>query len=179
MRCMLVQLVSAVLISGGLLAFSQSQLRADPDGFPYLLRVQRTTPQAVLCVLLRREGQFHLEETHGDRTNVFEGTLPSSKLLKVQRMLDGDGVPLLSGEKSATPGTTHVSEILQVSIFRTDHWQNLIFINDNRGHTVPRSLEPLTNWLDTLHKQPHQRFNEDESKNNCQSPKKIELKKRP
>ena len=179
MRRFLVHLVSAVLISGGPLAFSQSQPLADADRFPYLLRVQRTTRGAAICVLLRDDGQFHLEETHGDRTSVFEGALPSAKLLKVQRMLDDDGVPQLSQENSASPATTHVSEILQISIFRTDHWQNLVFINQNGNLTVPRSLEPLTIWLDSLHKQPHQQFNEDESKNNCQSPKKIELKKRP
>jgi hypothetical protein len=70
-------------------------------------------------------------------------------------------------------------EILQISIFRTDHWQNLVFIDDNGSQSVPRSLGPLVNWLGSLHAQPHQELNEDESKNNCQSSKKIELKTRP
>jgi hypothetical protein len=72
-----------------------------------------------------------------------------------------------------------VSEILQISIFRTDHWQNLVFMNDNGSQSVPPSLGPLVNWLGSLHTQPHRELNEDEGKNNCQSPKNIELKTRP
>jgi hypothetical protein len=72
-----------------------------------------------------------------------------------------------------------VSEILQISIFRTDHWQNPVFMDDNGSQSVPRSLGPFVNWLGSLHAQPHQELNEDESKNNCQSSKKIELKTRP
>jgi hypothetical protein len=174
----LVHFVSAVLISGGLPAFSQSERPADSEISPYLMRVQRTTPGNAICVLLRHDGQFHLETTHGDRTKVLEGSLPSSELLKVQRMLNNDGLPRLSQETPGSPRMTRGSQVVQISIFRTDHWQNLIFMDDNGSQTVPRSLNPL-HWLDSLHKQPHQQMNEDESKNNCQSPKKIELKKRP
>jgi hypothetical protein len=178
-RFVLVHFVSAVLISFGLPAFSQSERPADSEISPYLMRVQRTTPGNAICVLLRHDGQFHLETTHGDRTKVLEGSLPSSELLKVQRMLYNDGLPRLSQETPGSPRMTRGSEVLQISIFRTDHWQNLIFMDDNGSQTVPRSLNPLLHWLDSLHKQPHQQMNEDESKNNCQSPKKIELKKRP
>jgi hypothetical protein len=57
-------------------------------------------------------------------------------LLKVQRMLDSDGLPQLSQDKPASLKTAHVSEILQISIFRTNHWQN-------------RS-EPLSFWTRVL-----------------------------
>jgi hypothetical protein len=177
-RCVLVHLVSAVLISAGLPAFAQSERPADSEISPYLVRVQRATPGNTICVLLRHDGQFHMETSHGDRTKVLEGSLPSSELLKVQRMLDSDGLPRLSQDQPGSP-KTRVSEILQISIFRTDHWQNLIFIDENGSQSVPRSLGPLLNWLGSLERQPHQQLNEEESKNNCQSPKRIELKKRP
>jgi hypothetical protein len=178
-RRVLVHFVSAVLISGGVPAFGQSKRPGDSGISPYLVRVQRATPGNTICVLLRHDGQFHLEMSHGDRTKALEGSLPSAELLKVQRMLDSDGLPRLSQDKPAPPKATHVSEILQISIFRTDHWQNLVFMDDNGSQPVPRSLGPLVNWLDSLHTQPHQQLNEDESKNNCQSSKKIELKTRP
>jgi len=143
-----------------------------------LVRVQRTTPGNTFCVLLRHDGQFHLETSHGDRTKVLEGSLPSSQLLKVQRMLDSDGLRRLSQDKSGSP-KARVSQILQISIFRTDHWQNLIFMDENGSQSVPRSLGPFLNWLGSLHTKPHRQLNEDKSKNNCQSPKEIELKKRP
>ena len=176
---MLVHFVSAVLISGGLPAFAQSEHPASSEISSYLVRVQRTTPGNTVCVLLRQDGRFHLETSHGDRTQVLEGSLPNAELLKVQRMLDSDGIPGLSQGQLALPKTTRLSEIAQISIFRTDYWQNLAFVDDNGSQPIPPSLAPLLNWLGSLHTQPHQQLSEDESKNNCQSPKKIELKKRP
>jgi len=178
-RCVLVHFVFTVLISGGLPPLAQRERPTDSAISPYLLRLQRTTPGNAICVLLRHDGQFHLETSHGDHTKVLEGSLPSSELLKVQRMLDSNGLPRLSQDKASSPKTTRVSQILQISIFRTDHWQNLIFVDENGSQSVPRSLDPLLNWLGSLHTQPHRQLNEDESKNNCQSPKEIELQKRP
>ena len=144
-----------------------------------MVRIQRTTLGNTICVLLRHDGQFHLETSHKDHTRVLEGSLPRSELLKVQGILDSDGLQRLSRDHPSPQDTTRVSEILQVSIFRTDHWQNLVFMDDNVSQSVPLTLGPLLNWLTSLHNQPHKQLNEDESKNNCQSPKKIELKKRP
>jgi len=175
----LVHFVFAILISGGLPAFAQSERPTDSAISPYLVRVQRTTPGNTFCVLLRHDGQFHLETSHGDRTEVWEGSLPSSELRKVQRMLDSDGLPRLSHDKPPGSPKTRVSQILQISIFRTDHWQNLIFMDENGSHSVPRSLDPFLNWVGSLHKQPHQELDEDKGKNNCQSPRQIELRKRP
>jgi hypothetical protein len=140
-RWVLVHFVSTVLISGG------GPHLVKTSALPTLrsLRtwcVQRATPGNTICVLLRHDGQFHLETSHGDRTKVLEGSLPSTELLKVQRMLDSDGLPRLSQDKPASPKTTRVSEILQISIFRTDHWQNLVFMDDNGSQPVPRSLGP-------------------------------------
>jgi hypothetical protein len=178
-RGMMVYFVFAILILGGLPALAQSERPSDSAVSPYLLRVQRTTPGNTVCVLLRQDGQFHLERSHKDRTEVLEGSLPRSQLLKVRRMLDSDDIPRLSHDQSGSPKTTRVSQILQISIFRADNWQNLIFMDENGSQSVPRSLSPLLNWLGSLHKQPHQELDADKGKNNCQSPNKIELTKRP
>jgi hypothetical protein len=132
---------------------TQSEHLADCEISPYLVRVQRTTPRNTICVLLRHDGQFHLETSHGDRTKASEGSLPGAELRKVQRMLDSDSLPRLSQDNPGSSKTTRVSEILQISIFRTDHWQNLV-IDDNASQSVPRSLGPLVNWLGSLHTQP-------------------------
>jgi hypothetical protein len=175
----LVRLLSAVLITGTLPAFCQSSPPIHSATPVYLLRIQRTTPEAVNCLLLRNDGEFHLETSHRDETKVFEGLLPNASLQKVQRMLDNSDLQRLSQIQSNAPGKTEASEILQVSIFRTDHWQNLVYVTDNAGQRLPQSLAPLADWLNALHKEPHRQLSEDEHKNNCQSPAKIELKRRP
>ena len=179
MRRVVVHFVFLLLISGGPPAFAQNQRSADSTISPYLVRVQRKTPRHAICVLLRQDGQFHMETTSRDRTKVLEGSLGSSELRKVHRMLDSRGIPELSQDKPVPSETTRVSQIVQISIFRTDHWQNLVFMDENGSQSVPRSLSPLLNWLGSLETHPHRQLNEDESKNNCQSPKTIELKRRP
>jgi hypothetical protein len=62
------------LILGGVPTFGQSERPNDSAISPYLVRVQRTTPRNTICVLLRHDGQFHLETSHGDRSNVSEGS---------------------------------------------------------------------------------------------------------
>ncbi len=150
---MLVHFVSAVLISGGLPAFAQSEHPASSEISSYLVRVQRTTPGNTVCVLLRQDGRFHLETSHGDRTQVLEGSLPNAELLKVQRMLDSDGIPGLSKDQLALPKTTRLAEIAQISIFHTDYWQNPAFVDDNGSQSIPPSLALLLNWLGSLHTQ--------------------------
>ena len=131
-----------------------------------------------MCPLTPR-GRFHLETSHGDRTKVLEGSLPNAELLNVQRMLDSDGIPGLSQDQPASPKTTRVSEIVQISIFRTDHWQNLVFMDDNGSSVHSAVVRSASELVGSLHTQAHQQLNQDEGKNNCQSPKKIELKTRP
>ena len=179
MRRVVAYFLYVLLISGGPPAFAQNRRSADSTISPYLVRVQRKTPRNAVCVLLRQDGQFHMETTSRDRTKVLEGSLRSSELRKVHRMLDSGAVPGLSQDKPFPPETTRVSQIVQVSIFRTDQWQNLVFMDENGSQSVPRSLTPLLNWVGSLEKQPHRQLNEDESRNNCQSPKKIELQERP
>jgi hypothetical protein len=178
MRCILIHFVSAVAFWGSLLAFSQADHPTNTETSLYLMRVQRKAQEDSICVLLRHDGQFHAETTHGDHIKVMEGSLPGPELLKVQQMLDSDGLPKLTSEKLAPPRTTRPLEVLQISIFRTDHWQNLIFMADKGSQTgTLRSLNPLLKWVESLPRKSHLVMNEDDS-NNCQSPKKIELKTR-
>jgi hypothetical protein len=139
-RSIFIHFVSVVIFSSSLLAFSQADDPANTETSMYLMRVQRKTEGNSICVLLRHDAQFHLETAHGDRIKVMEGSLPGSELLKVQQMLDNDGLPRLSQETLGSPRMTRGSEVLQISIFRTNHWQNLIFMDDNGSQTVPRDL---------------------------------------
>lgn len=135
-----IHLVYASLISS---AIAQNARPPHSAISPYLVRLQRITPGNTICALLRQDGQFHLETSHRDRTTVFEGSLGSSELLKVRQMLDSGGIPGLSQDKPGSTKPTRVSQIVQISIFRTDHWQNLVFMDDNGSRSVPRSLDPL------------------------------------
>jgi hypothetical protein len=143
----------------------------------YLLRLEHTTSGARLCVLLKRNGFFHLESDNGDSTKVSEGLLGAERLGRIQRELKDKGLQELSQSQIEEP-LNPKPEFLQIDTLRDDHWQALTFFSAESQQPYRRSLDPLIRWLDDLHKAPHKELSEDAGKNNCLPPRKIALKKR-
>jgi hypothetical protein len=143
----------------------------------YLARMEHTTSQMHLCVLLRRNGFFHLESDNGDLTKVFEGSVDPERLARVQRELKDKELESLSQSQIEEP-LNPKPEFLQIDALRDDHWQELTFLSAESQQPYWRSLEPLIRWLDDLHKVPHKQLSEDAGKNNCLPPRKIALKRR-
>jgi hypothetical protein len=143
----------------------------------YLLRLEHTTSGARLCVLLKRNGFFHLESDNGDYTKVFEGLLGGERLGRIQSELKDKELQELSQSQIEEP-LNPKPEFLQIDTLRDDHWQGLTFFSAESQQPYRRSLEPLIRWLDDLHKVPHKELSEDAGKNNCLPPRKITLKKR-
>ncbi len=143
----------------------------------YLLRLEHTTFGAHECVLLKKNGFFHLESDSGDSTRVFEGFLGTERLGQVVAELQDDKLQKLSQKQIEEP-LNPKPEFLQLDISRGDDWQGLKFFSAESQEPYRRSLQPLIRWLDDLHKVPHKEFSEDAGKNNCLPPRKIALKKR-
>lgn len=146
--------------------------------YPYLLHLETMTFYEDNCVLLRRDGQFHLEHQKGERTRVFEGTLTPAGLLAIQNVIQGDGLAHLRQQQIATPSGYIMLDELYVNIFRGDHWQNLFFPDVPTRKPFDNLVSPLVRWLESLRKEPHRELSEDEGKNDCQLPKRIVLKMR-
>ena len=143
----------------------------------YLLRLEHTTLEAHLCVLLKKNGFFHFESDNGDSTKVLEGSLGAERLRQVQRELQDKDLEALSQKQIEEP-LNPKPQFLQIDISRDDHWQGLTFFSAESQEPYRRSLQPLIRWLDDLHRVPHQELSEDAGKNNCLAPGKIALKKR-
>jgi len=143
----------------------------------YLLRLEHTSSESHLCVLLKKDGFFHLESDNGDSTKVFEGSVGSEPLGRVQRELQDKELEALSQGQIEEPLNTK-PEFLQFDISRDDEWQELTFFSAESQQPYRRSLQPLIRWLDDLHKVPHKELSEDAGKNNCLPPGKIALRKR-
>jgi hypothetical protein len=150
---------------------------AEVEYFPYLLRLEHTTSGARLCVLLKRNGFFHLEADNGDYAKVSEGLLDAERLGRVRRELQDKQLESLLQSQIGEP-LNPKPEFLQIDTLRDDHWQELTFFSAESQLPYRRSLEPLIRWLDDLHKAPHKELSEDAGKNNCLPPGKIALKKR-
>ena len=143
----------------------------------YLLRLEHTSSESHLCVLLKKNGFFHLESDHGDSTKVFEGSLDTEPLGRVQRELQDKELEALSQSQIEEP-LNPKPEFLQFDISRDDEWQELTFFSAESQQPYRRSLQPLIRWLDDLHKVPHKELSEDAGKNNCLPPGKIALRRR-
>jgi hypothetical protein len=144
----------------------------------YILRISHVTFGDSSCALLQEDGTFHLELARGEDTKVFEGTTSRDDVIKVQQWLADSRLTALSQEQIEEPIVRGRIEKLQLTIFRRDHWQDLYFQSDESEEPFKQSLDPLVRWLDGLHKLPHKEFSEDEGKQNCLPPRKIELTKR-
>lgn len=144
---------------------------------PYILRLEHTTPESHVCVLLQKTGFFHLESDYDDSTKVSEGTLTAGGLRKIERDLESGSLEMLSQKQIAEP-LIRRRDFLHLNISRADHWQELTFFSAESQEPYRESLQPLVRWLDDLHKLPHKELSEDAGKNNCLAPGKIALKKR-
>lgn len=160
-------------------SFSQDTAETPLDKHPYLLRISRSTPHLDTCVLLKRDGNYHLERDHDEATEVSEGELAADELSKLQRWLDNEQLKKITNDQIVTPLVIISVESLQIDVFRGDHLQELLFPSIESQSPFHESLAPLLEWFDELHKFPHRAIPEDSGKNNCLTPGKIELRTRP
>jgi hypothetical protein len=150
-----------------------SQIKT-PD---YLLRMEHTSLESHECVLLQKTGFFHLEVDGYESTRVFEGTLSASQLGRLQNDLQNPELKVLSQPQIEEP-LIRKPEFLALNISRSESGQQLIFRSAESQERYRKSLRPILQWLDNLHKQPHKELSEDAGKNNCLTPGRIALKKR-
>ncbi len=143
--------------------------------YPFLLRLEHTTKGSRVCVLLRRNGEFHLEHTHGDETEVSEGRIPDAELVTLKGALNNDELQRISQQMIIPPLLDTTVDQVQVNVVRTDHWQNLYFADSTSQIPFGAALKPLLTWMSELHEQPHRTLTEDAGKNNCLTPKKLHL----
>ena len=162
------------IVSVAVLGFAQT----DSHPYPFLLRISHETFDDYSCALLQTTGAFHLEFARGGDIKVVEGVTGPEDLSKVQRILEGPPLEVLSQEQVEEPIVRSRTERLQLTIRRHDYWQDLFFQSIESEQPFKRSLEALISWLDDLHKLPHKEFSEEEGKQNCLPPKEIVLKKR-
>jgi hypothetical protein len=161
-----------------LAAVSIASGQSHPSEYPYLVRLEHSTFENHACALLQTTGAFHLEIYVGEDVRVFEGTVPTNDLLEIEGDLNSETLVDLSQQQIEEPLIRTRHDELQVTVLRGDDWQDLFFRSSDSQKPYERWLQPLTRWLDGLHKLPHRELSEDEGKNNCLPPKPITLKKR-
>ena len=161
----------------GLLA-QPGRAQDKPETPPYLLRLERILRDNNVCALIRADGHFHLEKQR-EVTRVFEGTIPQVDVASLQNHLNSDRVSRLSQAQIRRPPLIlRKPDELLVSIHRAGGWQDLVFPTAESRDDYRDALDPLLKLLEELQKAPQTELSEDEDRNNCLLPGKIELKTR-
>ena len=144
----------------------------------YLLRMERLRSDQDVCVLVQRDGQYHLERLHPYGIRVFEGKLPNGALASLESLLMKDRLLRLQQSDIDIPLITGDLDNLFVSVLHRDHWQNLEFSSAESRKPYEEFLNPLLKWLDDLQKEKAKELTEESGRNNCLPPKEIQLQTR-
>jgi hypothetical protein len=162
----------------GLTPCASAQSSESPS-HPYLLRLVHVRPTENMCVLVRGDGQYHLERDTAQKTEIFEGTLAPAELENVQHLLSADELNDLTQDKIAKPAEAQHNLQLILSVHRRGYWQNLTFPVTSSWESFHDSIVPLVQWLEDMRKvKKAVKVHEEQARNNCLPPPKLELKLR-
>jgi hypothetical protein len=166
------------IVSVGLLARMHAQ---DDSSTPpaYLMRLVHAHTYENVCVLVRGDGQYHLERETAQKTDIFEGTLPLPELQRVEHLLSANELFELAEDKTLKPASAGASVQVILSVHRPGRWQNLTFPTPASWESFHESVVPLVAWLEELRKAKNRtKLREEIARNNCLPPPKLELKTR-
>ncbi len=172
-------LILLVLAVGSLWAPEPSLAETGTEA-AYLLRLERVRQRQGVCVLLRGDGQYHLEHHTPDKIRVFEGTIDPEETRQLVHIVSGDQLYLLQQKQIADPMLRAGTDEVILSVLRPQYaWQELMFPDPPSREPYRESLVPLLDWLERLEKRKGRELSEDEGRNNCQPLANLELKVRP
>ena len=120
---------------------------------PFLMRMERQTREENVCMLVQKDGHYHLERVITGRPRVFEGTLETAAITELDPLLNSDQLVNL---KQAQIETTLVSEDMDqvlVAVGRPSGWQSLQFPSGKSRKPFKGVMDPLVKWLERYKQQ--------------------------
>ena len=131
-------------------------------------------------MLLRGNGQYHLEHHTAEKVRVFEGNLDSDETIQLVRIVSADQLYRL-GQKQITDPMLKVDddEVILAVLRPQEIWQQLFSPDSQSRDPYRESLVPLLNWLDRLQKRKGRELSEEEGRNNCRPFVNLEFGPRP
>lgn len=160
------------------LALPQDAQKSQPGAIPYLLRLERLLPYRDVCVLLRSDGQYHLEILEPNHTRILEGALSSAALRELGQISSSEKLAQLQQGDIRTPLVESERDEFLISILRLGRWQNLRFADGETREPYRELLDPLLKWLDRVQQEKAKLLTEEAARNNCLPPEEVHLKKR-
>ena len=158
------------------LAQAQASTHATETGAStYLLRLERANYLQSVCVLLRGNGQYHLERHSPQKIRIFEGSMHADELQNIVHIVSGDR--LFNLEQKQIPDLMLKADNDQVilEIHRPGSWQQLFFRDSASREPFRDAIDPLLKWLDSVNKRKVPELSEAAGRNNCLPSSKLEF----
>lgn len=114
---------------------------------PYLMRIERQTREENVCMLVLKDGRYHLERTAAGHPRVFEGTLQAPSLGELDPLLNAAKIVDLKQNQIETLAGDEVDQMM-LTIPRPTGWQSLTFPSSKSRKPFKAELDPLLKWLD-------------------------------
>ena len=122
--------------------------RSEDTNSPYLARMEHQTREENVCMLVQKDGHYHLERTVMGRPRVFEGTLPSPALTELEPLLNASQlVELQQSQIASTPVKDDIDQVM-ITISRAKNWQTLTFSSGKSRKQFKAEIDPILKWLD-------------------------------
>jgi hypothetical protein len=156
-----------------------AQLGAPPqptNDVAFLLRLERVRSGLDVCVIVRGNGQYHLERHLPDKARIFEGNLDADETRQLIRIVSTDQLYRLTQSQISDPMLRSGFDQVVLSVLRPSNiWQRLAFPDSQSREPYHESLTPLLDWLDKLQKRKEPELPEETARNNCLPPRNPEL----
>jgi len=103
-------------------------------------------------VLVQDNGSYRLERLFRAKTELYAGSLDSTRVEQLRAMLANDRLRKLSQDDIHKPLITDTYDNVQLAIWRDQGWQELAFISPGSRKPFKESVDPLLHWFQDLQK---------------------------
>src|SRR5437868_4181190 len=151
-RLLLLNILCSVLTA--LTALGQAL--ASTESAP-LMRMERQTRDEDVCILVRGDGQYHLERVALGlgKSRVFEESFPADSVSQLEQMLNVDELKQISQNQIKMELVGEDLDHVLLAINRPNGWQSLNFPTGKSRKPFRNSVDPLVKWLERSMQQPH------------------------
>src|SRR3989442_15970668 len=129
------------------LAFGQDAPTSQTGAIPYFLRLERLRPYVDVCILVRSDGQYHLEILEREKIRILEGTLSTTVLDGLKQTASSEKLIELQQQDIRTPLVESGKDEGLVSNLRLGRWQKLKISGEPTHGPYREVIEPFLKWL--------------------------------
>jgi hypothetical protein len=151
---------------------------SQPSGIEssYLMRLERIREGLDVCVLVRGDGQYHLERHLSEKSKILEGNLDADEMHQVIHIVSDDQFFFLQQNQIPESMLRSKFDEVRLAVLRPrNRWQGLEFPDPVSREPYRKSLDPLLSWLEKLEKRKGQELPEDSGRTNCTPPHDVDL----